>query len=88
MDSPAGIRWGLSVDASFLGMSDIATINNTGLVMNIPVLPKLEELLINSTISAIDLMNAPTERIVQFKDGIRFTHIANQINFYLPKEQR
>lgn len=59
--------WGLNVGSSFLGMSGIATINNTGLVMNVPVPPKLEELLINSTVSAIGLTNATAERIVQIQ---------------------
>jgi hypothetical protein len=61
--------WGLNVGSfpSFLGMSGIATINNTGLVMNVPVPPKLEELLMNSTISAVGLTNATTERTVQIQ---------------------
>ena len=56
--------WGLNVGTSLIGMSGVATINNTGIIVNLPVPPKLEELLVNATISAIGLTNSTTSTAI------------------------
>ena len=73
----AGMGWALNVGQSFLGMSGLAIINTTGLVINDPVAPKLEQLLMNATISAIGLTNATTPapiRIHQWESYYAYSH--------------
>jgi hypothetical protein len=69
--------WTLNTSPSFLGMSGIATINDTGLTINDPVAPKLEALLINATISALGLTNATTQTSVKVQHWDTFYSYAN-----------
>lgn len=61
--------WGLgfSNDNSLLGMSGLVTINNTGFLVHTPVPPKMEQLLINATISAIGLGLANQTTTIQMQ---------------------
>jgi hypothetical protein len=58
---------GLSNPNSFLAMGGIATINNTGFVMHLPVAPKIEGMMTNATLSAIGMGLANQTAIVQLQ---------------------
>jgi hypothetical protein len=52
----AGMGHSLEVGSTFIGMTDIATLNNTnGIFLHLPIEEKFEQMLINSTLSVISL---------------------------------
>lgn len=52
----AGQGHSLEIGSTFIGMTDIATLNNTrGIFLHLPIEDKLEQMLINATLSVLSL---------------------------------
>jgi hypothetical protein len=61
----AGMGHSLNVGSTFIGMTDIATLNNTnGIFLHLPIEDKIEQMLINATLSVLSLNLSDETRVV------------------------